>query len=77
MTDYINEIIKTNLFENIDKKEISNILENFNFQKKSYEKGNIIIDRGDKVESIYIILNGKIEISKEYEDTRKNIVNIF
>ena len=77
MTDYINEIIKTNLFENIDKKEISNILENFKSQKKSYEKGNIIIDRGDKVESIYIILNGKIEISKEYEDTRKNIVNIF
>ena len=30
MTDYINEIIKTNLFENIDKKEIPNILENFN-----------------------------------------------
>ena len=54
MTDYINEIIKTNLFENIDKKEISNILENFKSQKKSYEKGNIIIDRGDKVESIYI-----------------------
>ena len=77
MTEYINAIIKTNLFDNIDKKEIPNILENFKSQKKSYDKGNIIIDTGDKVESIYIILNGKIEISKEYDDTRKNIVNIL
>ena len=77
MTNYINAIIKTNLFENIDKKEIPNILENFKSQKKSYDKGNIIIDLGDKVESIYIILNGKIEISKEYDDARKNIVNIL
>ena len=77
MTDYIDAIIKTNLFDNIDKKEIPNILENFKSQKKSYDKGNIIIDTGDKVESIYIILNGKIEISKEYDDTRKNIVNIL
>ena len=77
MTDYIDIIIKTNLFENIDKKEIPNILENFKSQKKSCDKGNIIIDTGDKVESIYIILNGKIEISKEYDDTRKNIVNIL
>lgn len=77
MTDYIDIIIKTNLFENIDKKEIPNILENFKSQKKSCDKGNIIIDAGDKVESIYIILNGKIEISKEYDDTRKNIVNIL
>lgn len=77
MTDYIDIIIKTNLFENIDKKEIPNILENFKSQKKSCDKGNIIIDTGDKVESIYIILNGKIEISKEYDNTRKNIVNIL
>lgn len=77
MTEYLNTIIKTRLFDNIDKKEIPNILNNFKSQKKSYEKGNIIIDMGDKVEAIYLILNGKIEISKEYDDTRKNIVNIL
>lgn len=77
MTEYLNTIIKTHLFDNIDKKEIPNILENFKSQKKSYDKGNIIIDMGDKVEAIYLILNGKIEISKEYDDTRKNIVNIL
>lgn len=77
MVDYIDIIIKTRLFDNIDKKEIPNILNNFKSQKKSYDKGDIIIDTGDKVESIYIILNGKIEISKEYDDTRKNIVNIL
>lgn len=77
MTEYLNTIIKTRLFDNIDRKEIPNILNNFKSQKKLYEKGNIIIDMGDKVEAIYIILNGKIEISKEYDDTRKNIVNIL
>ena len=77
MIDYIDIIIKTRLFDNIDKKEVPNILNNFKSQKKSYDKGDIIIDTGDKVESIYIILNGKIEISKEYDDTRKNIVNIL
>lgn len=77
MTEYLNTIIKTRLFDNIDKKEIPNILNNFKSQKKLYQKGNIIIDMGDKVEAIYIILNGKIEISKEYDDTRKNIVNIL
>lgn len=77
MTEYLNTIIKTRLFDNIDKKEIPDILNNFKSQKKLYEKGNIIIDMGDKVEAIYIILNGKIEISKEYDDTRKNIVNIL
>ena len=77
MTEYLNTIIKTRLFDNIDKKEIPNILNNFKSQKKLYEKGNIIIDIGDKVEAIYIILNGNIEISKEYDDTRKNIVNIL
>ena len=77
MTEYLNTIIKTRLFNNIDKKEIPNILNNFKSQKKLYEKGNIIIDIGDKVEAIYLILNGKIEISKEYDDTRKNIVNIL
>ena len=34
MINYIDIIIKTNLFENIDKKEIPNILENFKSQKK-------------------------------------------
>ena len=77
MTEYLNTIIKTRLFDNIDKKEIPDILNNFKSQKKLYEKGNIIIDMGDKVEAIYLILNGKIEISKEYDDTRKNIVNIL
>ena len=77
MTEYLNTIIKTRLFDNIDKKEIPNILNNFKSQKKLYDKGNIIIDMGDKVEAIYLILNGKIEISKEYDDTRKNIVNIL
>ena len=77
MTEYLDIIIRTRLFDSIDKKAIPDILKNFKSQKKIYDKGNIIIDMGDRVEAIYIILNGKIEISKEYDDARKNIVNIL
>lgn len=77
MKEYIDIIIKTRLFDNIDKNEIENILNNFKSQKKYFDKGNIIIDIGDKVEALCVILEGKVEVSKEYEDARKNIVNIL
>lgn len=77
MNKYIDTIIKSSIFDNIDKNEIINILNDLKAQKKSFKKANIIIDTGDKIDSIYIILEGKIEVSKEYDDTRKNIVNIL
>ena len=38
MTEYLNTIIKTRLFDNIDKKEIPNILNNFKSQKNYTKK---------------------------------------
>ncbi len=70
-------IIKSSIFDNIEKDEIANILNNIKAQKKSFIKGNIIVNIGDIVESIYIILEGKVEVSKEYDDAKKNIVNIL
>ncbi len=77
MNKYINTIIKSSIFDNIEKDEIANILNNIKAQKKSFIKGNIIVNIGDIVESIYIILEGKVEVSKEYDDAKKNIVNIL
>ncbi|WP_083249396.1 Crp/Fnr family transcriptional regulator [Brachyspira hampsonii] len=77
MNEYIDILIKSEVFKNISKDEIINILDDFKTEKKSFKKSNIIIDAGDIVENIYIILKGKVEISKEYDDTRKNIVNIL
>nr|WP_300589835.1 Crp/Fnr family transcriptional regulator [uncultured Brachyspira sp.] len=68
---------KSSIFDNIEKDEIANILNNIKAQKKSFIKGNIIVNIGDIVESIYIILEGKVEVSKEYDDAKKNIVNIL
>ena len=61
MTEYLNTIIKTRLFDNIDKKEIPNILNNFKSQKKLYEKGNIIIDMAD-MQSAYVYLAGMASV---------------
>ena len=77
MENNIDIIIKSNLFHNISNNEIVDLLIDFKYEKKYFEKGNIIIDMGDEVDSIYIIINGQVEISKEYDDTRKNIVNIL
>ena len=77
MENNIDIIIKSNLFHNISNNEIIDLLIDFKYEKKYFEKGNIIIDMGDEADSIYIIINGQVEISKEYDDTRKNIVNIL
>lgn len=77
MENNIDIIIKSNLFHNISNNEIVDLLIDFKYEKKYFEKGNIIIDMADEVDSIYIIIKGQVEISKEYDDTRKNIVNIL
>ena len=77
INEYIDILIKSEVFSNISKDEIINILDDLKVEKKSFKKSNIIIDTGDIVKNIYIILKGKVEISKEYDDARKNIVNIL
>ncbi|MEI0580760.1 Crp/Fnr family transcriptional regulator [Brachyspira pilosicoli] len=77
MEKYIDIILKSSLFNNIDRNEVLNIINGFGYQNKSYKKGNIIIDIGDCIDNIYLILDGMVEVSKEYDDARKNIVNIL
>ena len=77
MEEYIDIILKSSLFNNIERDDIVNILNSFGYQNKSYKKGNTIIDIGDYIEHIYLILDGMVEVSKEYDDARKNIVNIL
>ncbi|WP_297285348.1 Crp/Fnr family transcriptional regulator [uncultured Brachyspira sp.] len=77
MEEYIDIILKSSLFNNIERDNIINIINSFGYQNKSYKKGNTIIDIGDYIEHIYLILDGMVEVSKEYDDARKNIVNIL
>ena len=77
MEEYIDIILKSSLFNNIDRNEVLNIIDGFGYQNKSYKKGNTIIDIGDYIDNIYLILDGMVEVSKEYDDARKNIVNIL
>ncbi|WP_157147264.1 Crp/Fnr family transcriptional regulator [Brachyspira pilosicoli] len=75
MEKYIDIILKSSLFSNIDRDDVLNMINSF--QNKSYKKGNTIIDIGDYIDNIYLILDGMVEVSKEYDDARKNIVNIL
>ncbi len=77
MKEYIDTILKTNLFNNLKEDEIILLLKNFNAEIRDYTKSSIIIDTFYFVDSIYIILCGRVEVSKIYEDSHKNIVNIL
>ena len=77
MKEYIDTILKTNLYNNLKEDEIILLLKNFNAEIRDYTKSSIIIDTFDFVDSIYIILCGRVEVSKIYEDSHKNIVNIL
>ena len=42
MEEYIDIILKSSLFNNIDRNEVLNIIDGFGYQNKSYKKGNKI-----------------------------------
>lgn len=54
MEKYIDIILKSSLFSNIDRNDVLNMINSF--QNKSYKKGNTIIDIGDYIDNIYLIL---------------------
>ena len=40
----------------------------FSFAPRFIEKGNILLNEGDKVQSIFIVLSGTLEVSSSFED---------
>lgn len=59
---------KSFLFKNIDMDKIEEILSNIKFNKKTYLKGETIAFRGEKVESLMIVLEGLITTSMPNSD---------
>lgn len=72
--DYIEVLKPIILFENIEEKDLKNILECIDAKIKSYKKGGIILDVEDKINSIGVILNGEIQIIKEDYYGNRNIM---
>ena len=61
---YLDVLIKCNLFENIEAEDLESLLLCLNYRIKKYNKNEIIILPGDKVDFIGIVLDGTAEITK-------------
>ena len=73
MIDYIS-LKRCPVFQGIDEKEASLLLEQVHYQIKVFKKHDIIALAGDQVKNLYIILKGSV--SGEIHDYSGNTVKI-
>ncbi len=75
MEKYFNQIKNSNLFFGMSDEELKGILECFNAHVKSYKKDEIVIRQGDVIKSLYLILEGNINIEKDTYWGRRIIIS--
>jgi len=75
MKKYLDVIKKSTLFNKIEYNNIQDILNRLFTSKKSYKKGEYIINNGDINSNIGIVLSGKVHIIKEDFWGNKNILS--
>lgn len=63
------------LFNNFNEKEILDILDNINYKKTPYKKGETIALEDDPISTIGIILSGSVEIQKNYPSGKTLTIN--
>jgi len=59
-------IENVNLFKGMEKDRVKVIIEKTAYQVKSYEKGTFLAHEGDRCERVGIVLEGQIELRKEF-----------
>lgn len=75
--DQLQILLKAPLFRNISLNELVNLLPCLRIKLKNYKEDELILTQGLKVNFIYIVLDGKVEISKENFSGQKNIISIL
>ena len=69
------EILKNNiLFKNFDNSSIESLLTCLSAKKYKYDKNYFIINAGDKINNIGIIIEGKVAVIKEDINGNRNII---
>ena len=69
------DIVKdTNLFQGITLSDFEKMLECLSPIRKKFNKGEIILNAGDRMDYIYIILSGSVKIVKNGIDGKENIL---
>lgn len=65
MGDYLDVLSKSIIFNGIDKNEINVLLKCLLAVEKKLKKGEYIFHQGDFIKSIFIVVEGKVHITKE------------
>lgn len=60
----IGDLSKTVLFQEMNKKDIEELLQYLSVKEKTYQKGEVIYHMGDSVQSIGIVASGSVNITK-------------
>ena len=74
MKDIFNIIKNNNLFHGILAKDFEKILDCLSPIRKKFNKGEIILNVGDRIDYIYIILSGSVKIVKNDIEGKENIL---
>lgn len=77
MKDYIVQLSKCLLFQDIDEEDIIQILDRIDFKIMIYNNNEVIAIEGEDCHSLGIILKGKVEIQKIFPSGQVMTINIF
>lgn len=75
MEKYYNQIKNSPLFFGMNDEELKGLLECFNARIKSFESGEMIIRQSDVISSLYLVLEGKVNIEKDTYWGRRIIIS--
>lgn len=64
INNYINTILRTNLFKSFSKDDLSNLFSRIPYRVTEYKKGDIIFSEDDECETLNLIIAGTVEIQK-------------
>lgn len=77
MKNYFDVLRECALFNNIEDKNLSKMLECLCAKEKSYKKGDTIFAEGDKAKYLGILLKGSVQLSRvDYYGNRSILTNI-
>ena len=65
MEKYITLLRNSKLFQGIDEKEITSMLGCLSAVRRNYHKGETVFQRGERIDSVALLLEGSIHIQKE------------
>ena len=65
MEKYITLLRNSKLFQGIDEKDITSMLGCLSAVRRNYHKGETVFQRGERIDSVALLLEGSIHIQKE------------